>query len=117
MLENRATGERGPAGFHRVQPEVGAGKHRGGLATGSFEGFLKNSRLEEQPGDVPNIMNLLASHEAAIRFLGEDAKKCSEQYKDASTGDFLLNIQQLHEKMACILRAHIEPQLTATKKI
>jgi starvation-inducible DNA-binding protein len=88
----------------------------GGLPIGSFEGFLKNSRLEEQPGDVPNISNLLASHEASIRFLGEDAKKCSEQYADVSTGDFLVNIQQLHEKMAGVLRAHIEPQFNCDER-
>jgi starvation-inducible DNA-binding protein len=88
----------------------------GGLATGSLGGYLKNARLEEQPGVVPNIMNLLAGHEASIRFLGEDAKKCSEQFADESTGDFLVNIQHLHEKMAGILRAHIEPQLTRDEK-
>jgi starvation-inducible DNA-binding protein len=88
----------------------------GGLPTGSFEGLLKKSRLEEQPGDVPNIMDLLSDHEASIRFLGEDAKKCSEEYKDESTGALLVNIQQRHEKMACILRAHIEPQLTRDER-
>jgi starvation-inducible DNA-binding protein len=88
----------------------------GGLPFGSFEGFLKNSRLEERPGVVPSIMNLLADHEASIRFLSEDADKCSEEYKDGGTGDFLLNIQLLHEKMAGILRAHIEPQLTRDEK-
>jgi len=89
----------------------------GGLPIGSFEGFFKNARLEERPGVVPNIMNLLADHETSIRFLGEDAEKCSEEYADKSTGDFLVNIQQLHEKMACILRAHIEPQLTRDERI
>jgi hypothetical protein len=53
----------------------------GGLPIGSFEEFLKNTRLNEQPGDVPDIMDLLADHEAAIRILREDAKKCSEEYE------------------------------------
>jgi starvation-inducible DNA-binding protein len=88
----------------------------GGLATGSFKGFLKNARLEEQPGVVPNIMYLLAGHEASITFLGEDAKKCSEQYADESTGDFLISIQQVHQKMAGILRAHVEPQFTRDER-
>jgi starvation-inducible DNA-binding protein len=88
----------------------------GGLPIGSFEGFLKNARLEERPGVVPNIMNLLDDHEASIRFLGEDAKKCSEEYEDESTSDFLVKIQRLHEKMASILRAHIEPQLTRDER-
>ncbi len=87
-----------------------------GRPIGSFEGFLNHARLEEQPGSIPNIMDLLADHEACIRFLGEDAKKCSEAYADKSTGDFLANIQQLHAEMAGILRAHIEPQLTRDER-
>jgi starvation-inducible DNA-binding protein len=88
----------------------------GGLPIGSFEGFLQKARLEERPGVIPNIMNLLADHETSIRFLDDDAKMCSEMYEDKSTGDFLVNIQQLHEKMASILRSHIEPQLTRDEK-
>ncbi len=87
-----------------------------GLPIGSFEGFIKNARLEEQPGSIPNLVDLLDDHEASIRFLGEDAKKCCEVYADKSTGDFLANIQQLHAEMAGILRAHIEPQLTRDEK-
>jgi starvation-inducible DNA-binding protein len=88
----------------------------GGLPISSFDGFLNNARLKERPGSVPNIMDLIADHEASICFLGEDAKKCSEEYKDESTGDFLVNIQQTHEKMVGILRAHIEPQLTRNER-
>jgi len=83
----------------------------GGLPIGSFQGFLKNTRLDEQPGDVPDIMDLLADHEAAIRFLREDAKKCSEEYEDEGTRDFLVSTLTLHEKMAWVLRSHIEPEL------
>jgi len=91
-----------------------AGRTRtlGGLPIGSFEGFLKNSRLTERHGDIPNIRDLLADHETSIRFLVENAKKCSEEYTDKVTSDFLVSIQYLHERMAGILRAHIEPQLT-----
>jgi starvation-inducible DNA-binding protein len=84
----------------------------GGLPIGSFEGLLKHARLEEHAGIVPNMMNLLADHEAAIRFLREDAKKCLEEYENEVTRNFLVSVQYLHEKMVCILRAHIEPQLT-----
>jgi len=88
----------------------------GGLPIGSFEGFLKHARLEEHPGIIPNMLSLFADHEAAIRFLGEDAKKCLEEYQDKVTRDFLVNIQSLHEKMASVLRAHIEPQLTGDER-
>lgn len=80
----------------------------GGLPIGSFEEFLKYSRLDEQPGDVPNIMNLLADHEAAICFLREDAKKCSEEYEDEVTHDFLVGILYLHKKMVLMLHSHID---------
>ena len=88
----------------------------GGLPMDSFEGFLKNTRLEEQPGYVPNIMDLLSDHETSIRFLSEDMQKCTDEYQDEVTGDFLANIQHQHEKMACILRSHIEPQLTGDER-
>lgn len=80
----------------------------GGLPIGSFEEFLKNTRLDEQPGDVPDFVDLLADHEAVIRFLREDAKKCSEEYEDEGTRDFLVDILCLHEKMAWMLRSYIE---------
>ena len=83
----------------------------GGLPIGSFEEFLKNTRLDEQSGDAPNMINLLADHEAITRFLREDAKKCSEEYKDEGTRDFLVTVLCLHEKMAWMLRAYIEPEL------
>ena len=35
----------------------------GGFAIGSLEEFLNHTRLEEQPGDIPDILRLLADHE------------------------------------------------------
>ena len=86
-----------------------------GIAIGCLQEFLKNTRLDEQPGDVPGIMDLLEDHEAAIRFLREDAKKCSEEYEDEVTHDFLVEILYRHEKMAWMLRSQIEPELTGTE--
>jgi starvation-inducible DNA-binding protein len=81
----------------------------GGLPNGSFEEYLKNTRLDEQPGDVPDIMDLLADHEAIIRYLREDARKCSENYEDEVTRNFLVAILCVHEKMAWMLRSYMEP--------
>jgi len=88
----------------------------GGLPMGSFTEFLKNTRLAEQPGVIPNIMVLLTDHEAIIRFMREDAKKCSEEYKDSSTFEFLVDVMRQHEKMAWMLRSHIEPELTGDER-
>jgi starvation-inducible DNA-binding protein len=79
---------------------------------GSLGEFLKNTRLEDQPGYVADIMSLLVDHEAAIRFLRQDAKTCIEECEDEVTHDFLVVILRLHEKMAWMLRACIEPEMT-----
>ena len=89
----------------------------GVMPSGSFGEFLKNTRLEEKPGYAADIMHLLADHETAIRFLREDAKKCSEEWEDQVTHDFLVAILRLHEKMAWMLRACIEPEMTQDESL
>jgi len=88
----------------------------GGLAIGSLEEFLKYTRLKEQPGDVPDILHLLADHEASIRFLREDARKCTEEYEDEGTCELLVSAMRLHEKMAWMLRSYIEIESLNGKK-
>jgi len=83
----------------------------GGFAISSFEEFLHHTRLEEQPGKVPDIMSLLADHEASIRFLRQDARTCFEEYEDHGTYALLVRCIRLHEKMAWILRSSIEPEM------
>jgi starvation-inducible DNA-binding protein len=80
----------------------------GGVAIGSLQEFLHAARLEEQPGVVPDILGLLADHEASIRFLREDARKCTEEYEDEGTFELLVSVMRLHEKMAWMLRSYIE---------
>jgi starvation-inducible DNA-binding protein len=84
----------------------------GGFAIGSLEEFLNYTRMEEQPGVVPNLMRLLADHEASIRFLRDDARKCTEEYEDESTFNLLVSIINLHEKMAWMLRSSLETELS-----
>ncbi|HZU85977.1 MAG TPA: DNA starvation/stationary phase protection protein, partial [Anaerolineaceae bacterium] len=83
----------------------------GGRPIGSFEEFQKNSRLHQPSEEIPDILELLADHEAIIRFLREDAKKCTEEYEDEGTRDFLVDVLRWHEKMAWMLRAYVEPEL------
>ena len=80
----------------------------GGMAIGSLQEFIAYARVEEQPGSVPDILRLLADHEASIRFLREDARKSSEEYEDEGTFELLVSVMRLHEKMAWILRSYIE---------
>ena len=80
----------------------------GGVTLGSFDEYLKHTRLEEQPGNVPDILHLLADHETVIRFLREDARKCTEEYEDEGTFNMLVEKIRLHEQMAWMLRSIIE---------
>ena len=81
----------------------------GGFAMASLEEILNHTRLEEQPGEIPDLLNLLADHEAAIRFMREDARKCSEEYEDEGSFELLVRVMHMHEKMAWMLRSMIEP--------
>jgi len=88
----------------------------GGIAIGSLQEFLHYTRLEEQPGIVPDILRLLADHEISIRFLREDARKCTEEYEDEGTFELLVSVMRIHEKMAWMLRSYIEPDSTHPEK-
>jgi starvation-inducible DNA-binding protein len=81
----------------------------GGFAIGSLGEFVKYTQMEEQPGIVPDILHLLADHETCIRFLREDARRCSEEFEDEGTFTLMVNVMRQHEKMAWMLRSFIEP--------
>jgi starvation-inducible DNA-binding protein len=85
----------------------------GGLAIGSFAEFLHTTRLKERPGEASQLVDLLADHEASIRFLREDARKCFEEYEDQVTFTLFVGFIQIHEKIAWILRSYIEPEPAA----
>ncbi len=82
----------------------------GGVTIGSLEEFLNYTRLEEQPGVAPDILRLLADQETCIRFLREDARKCTEDFEDEGTGELLVRVMRMHEKMAWMLRSQIEKE-------
>jgi starvation-inducible DNA-binding protein len=84
----------------------------GGIAICSFAEFIKHTRIVEQPGLIPDVLRLLADHEASARLLREDARKCTEEYEDEGSFDLLVSIMCLHEKMAWMLRSYIEPELS-----
>ena len=79
----------------------------GGIAIGSLEEFSSHTRLQEQIGVVPDVLHLLADHEACIRYLREDVRRCSEEYEDQGTLDVLVRVMRVHEKMAWMLRSYV----------
>jgi starvation-inducible DNA-binding protein len=80
----------------------------GGMAIGSLQEFINCTHVEEEPGVIPDILHLLADLESSIRFLREDARKCTEEYEDEGTFEMLVSVLRLHEKMAWMLRSSIE---------
>jgi len=80
----------------------------GGIAIGSFSEFLTHTQLKEHPGDIPDILHLLADHETVIRLLHEDIRKCNDEFQDEGTSDLLVSVMRLHEKMAWMLRSYVE---------
>ncbi|MGC4043441.1 MAG: DNA starvation/stationary phase protection protein [Armatimonas sp.] len=81
-------------------------------APGTMAEFLKLARLKECTStdlDATHMLtNLLKDHEAVIRQLREDFTTCTETYKDDGTADFLIGLLENHEKMAWMLRAHLQ---------
>jgi len=84
----------------------------GGKAIATLEEFAKLSRIKEDAGEYPDankmLSNLLADIEAIIRSTRTDADACDERYHDLGTNDFLIGLVEQHEKMAWMIRAHIE---------
>ncbi|NWF80656.1 MAG: DNA starvation/stationary phase protection protein [Chloroflexi bacterium] len=84
----------------------------GATAPGTMTEFLQLATLAERPGDYPDdrtmVAHLVADHEAIIRHLRRDVRATDEQYDDLGTSDFLTALMEKHEKMAWLLRAHIE---------
>jgi starvation-inducible DNA-binding protein len=84
----------------------------GFFAFGSLEQFSKFARLKEHVGDIPPAEQMIASliqdHETIIRCLRDDLRTTNEKYNDAGTSDFLTGLMEQHEKMAWMLRAHLQ---------
>lgn len=79
----------------------------GGTHLSGPEDLSEAARLRADIQHVPTILNLLADHETFIRFLREDATKCSEMYDDQGTFAMLVSVLRSHEKMAWLLRSNI----------
>lgn len=84
----------------------------GGLAVSTLIEFTQIANLKENPGEYPSdlkmISNLLKDHEDTIKYLRRCAKECDDEYDDSGTNDFLIGLMEIHEKMAWMLRTHLD---------
>lgn len=84
----------------------------GQYAPGTLKEMLELARLTEEPGVVPParemVANLVADHEAVIRQLREDATTAGETCGDIAVEDYFTGLVQDHQKMAWLLRSHLE---------
>ena len=69
--------------------------------------LMNSARLDAKLVLVPGVVSLVADQEALIRFLREDAQKCSEMYEDQGSFVLLVSVMQKHEKMAWHLRSNM----------
>ncbi len=90
----------------------------GGFSIGTMQEFIDQSILKEEPGVRPPvdlmIQNLLTDHETIIKGLREDIDKCDDELEDTGTADFLTGLMEDHEKLAWMLRAHLEDHTQRT---
>ncbi|MEX0940327.1 MAG: DNA starvation/stationary phase protection protein [Candidatus Babeliales bacterium] len=80
-------------------------------AYGTLKEFIENTTLAEYPGKYPDdrtmIEHLLKDHETIIKQLRQDADLTMD-LNDIGTNNFLTDILEKHEKMAWMLRAHLD---------
>jgi len=83
----------------------------GFMPPATFEEFTKLATLHEQPGHNPEdlgmIADLLKDHEQVIRNL-RGYINLTAQVNDMGSNNFLADLIDKHEKMAWMLRAHLE---------
>ncbi|MCA9874665.1 MAG: DNA starvation/stationary phase protection protein [Ardenticatenaceae bacterium] len=84
----------------------------GGEAIGTLTLFLERTRLPESPLDQPNartmVGRLLEDHESVINQLRQDIDVCTNRLDDVGTADLLTGVMRMHEKIAWMLRAHLQ---------
>lgn len=79
---------------------------------GSLGEFLEGTRLREFPGaQIPAekmLGALLDDHEQLARTLRQGLEACASRNHDAGTSDLLTGLLLRHEKLAWMLRSHLE---------
>jgi starvation-inducible DNA-binding protein len=84
----------------------------GGRAQATLQEITRATRLPEHPGKYPPAMEmiaeLLADHQRIIVELRKDVERADEEFDAQDAVDFFTGTMEAHEKMAWMLRAHLE---------
>ncbi len=84
----------------------------GGYPVGTAEGFLQLATIREHANDLPlateMVVRLANDHEQIIRNLREHIDRCSQEFHDEGSADFLTGLMEQHEEMAWMLRSFVE---------
>jgi starvation-inducible DNA-binding protein len=79
---------------------------------GTMKAFMDQTRLEEAPSNrMPArdmISDLLETNESMVRNLRADIATIMDDLNDEGTGDLLIALMRMHEKMAWMLRSLLE---------
>lgn len=89
----------------------------GGSQLNGSETLFDTDCVDENLTGPSDIINILADHEAFIRFLRDETRKSSELYEDQGTYAMLISILCAHEKMAWTLRTQISQEAIQGNKL
>ena len=84
----------------------------GHYAPATLKEYLKLASLSEQAREKNTsqgfFKQLLSDHESVIIHLRGYVKTFAEEFNDSGTSDFITSLMEKHEKMAWMLRSHLE---------
>ena len=79
---------------------------------GTLEDFLKLTQLNEKSREnndsLSFIKDLLEDHESIIISLRENINTFANDWHDMGSSDFITGLMETHEKMAWMLRSHLQ---------
>ncbi|MDP4239192.1 MAG: DNA starvation/stationary phase protection protein [Bacteroidota bacterium] len=84
----------------------------GHYTEGTMEDFLKltqlNEKSREENDSLSFIKDLLEDHESVIIELRENINRFANDWHDVGSCDFITGLMEIHEKMAWMLRSHLQ---------
>ncbi len=84
----------------------------GDMAPGTLDEFKQLTRLSEKPGVYPDwrtmVSELAADHDRLVSALEADIEYIDDEIDDDAAENFLTELVNQHQKMAWLLRMHLE---------